>query len=290
LRDNRLALLHFGSCGFTDREYLQKIRLFFRTLAARDYAKAADLMLMLCAELPDIDTDRVKDDVVRSLRAWTARTYVRELPYDVKSIDNATVEVMRTLFCNGCSLDWGFLRIRRALAILDASLAHLFPEVNYSEVSDTYFRRAERRAFVRFASRIPARVATSTMRTFELQDRLGEFTMFYGTILRRNAQVFQGTTDRFSFLVAAGLGQVAWLLLVMGALIGVVLVDRLWPDLATRLVGHQVARLAARLPLADTRVWVALLAFDALLLVRLGRLRKRFLQRDSTRSGADPTA
>ena len=291
LRDNRLALLHFGSCGFTDREYLQKIRLFFRTLAARDYAKAADLMLMLCAELPDIDTDQVKDDVVRSLRAWTARTYVRELPYDVKSIDNATVEVMRTLFSYGCSLDWGFLRIRRAIAILDASLAHLFPEVNYSELSDAYFRRAERRSFAGFASRLPARIATGTMRSFEIQDRVGEFTMFYGTILRRNAQVFQGTTDRFSFLVAAGLGQLALLLLVMGALIGVVLLDRLRPDLTAWLVGPQVERLVARLPFADTRVWIAILAFDAFLLARLGRLRKRFLQRDANRSGgAVPTA
>ena len=215
---------------------------------------------------------------------------MRELPYDVKSIDNATVEVMRTLFSNGCSLDWGFLRIRRAIAILDASLAHLYPEVNYSELSDGYFRRAERRSFVRFANRLPAAVATSTMRTFDIQDRVGEFTMFYGTILRRNAQVFQGTTDRFSYLVAAGLGQLTVPLLVMAALIGIALVERLSPGRAAWLVGPQVARLAARLPFADTRVWVAVLAFDAFLLVRLGRLRKRFLQRQTDRRAAVPTA
>jgi ubiquinone biosynthesis protein len=287
LRDNRLALLHFGSCGFTDREYLQKIRLFFRTLAARDYAKAADLMLMLCAELPDIDVDRVKDDVVRSLRAWTGRTYVRELPYDAKSIDNATVEVMRTLFEHGCALDWGFLRIRRAIAILDASLAQLNPEVNYSELSDDYFRRAERRSFVRFSEGLPARLATSAMRTFEIQDRVNEFTMFYGTILRRNAQVFQGTTDRFSYLVAAGLGQVGLVLILVGVVGVVLLMDRTQPDLTLRLVGPQVARWVERLPFADTRIWAAILAVDAFLLYRLGRLRRRFLQRDvAARSGA----
>lgn len=289
LRHNRLALLHFGSCGFTDREYLQKIRLFFRTLAARDYAKAADLMLMLCAELPDIDVDHLKDDVIRSLRAWTARTYVRELPYDVKSIDNATVEVMRTLFRYGCSLDWGFLRVRRAIAILDASLAHLNPEVNYTELSDDYFKRAERRSFVRFTDRLPARVATSTMRTFEIQDRVNEFTMFYGTILRRNAQVFQGTTDRFSLLVGAGLGQLALVLAVVGALILILLLDRARPELAGWLAGPQVTQLAERLPYADTRIWAAILAFDVFLVTRLVRLRKRFRQRDVTARAGVPT-
>lgn len=291
LRDNRLALLHFGACGFTDREYLQKIRLFVRTLAARDYAKAADLMLMLCVELPDIDVEQVKDDMVRSLRAWTARTYVRELPYDAKSIDAATVEVMRILFRYGCALDWGFLRIRRAIAILDASLAHLDPDVNYSEQTERYFRRAERRSFERFADRLSATVATTTMRAFEIQERVGEFTMFYGTILRRNAQVFRGTTDRFSYLLAAGLSQVGLVLLAGGVVILLLLLERTWPDLAARLAGPQVLALLQRLPAFETKIWVAALALVAYLLVRLGRLRRRFLQRDpASRGGAATVA
>lgn len=290
LRDNRLALLHFGACGFTDREYLQKIRLFIRTLAARDYAKAADLMLMLCVELPDIDVEQVKDDVVRSLRAWTARTYVRELPYDEKSIDAATVEVMRILFRYGCALDWGFLRIRRAIAILDASLAHLDPDVNYSEQTERYFRRAERRSFERFTDRLSATVATTTMRAFEIQERVGEFTMFYGTILRRNAQVFQGTTDRFSYLVAAGLSQVGLALLAAGAVIVLLLLERSSPDLAVWLAGRQVATLLQALPAFDTNVWMAALALVGYLFVRVGRLRRRFLQREPASRGGTATA
>jgi ubiquinone biosynthesis protein len=280
LRDNRIALLHFGSCTFTDREYLQKVRLYVRTLAARDYAKAADLMLMLCTELPDIDVERVKEDVVRALRAWTARTDVPELPYDAKSIDSATVDVMRTLYRYGCALDWGFLRIRRALAILDASLAHLYPEVNYTKLSNRYFRRAERRSFERFTDTLPARVATASMRAVELQERVSEFSMFYGTILRRNAQVFQGTTDRFSYLVGAALASASLALGVVAAIALLVLVARARPDLASWIAGPQLSALLDRLPALDTRIWGAVLIVDAVVVARVRRLRRRFLRGD----------
>jgi ubiquinone biosynthesis protein len=286
LRDNRLALLHFGACGFTDREYLQKIRLFFRTLATRDYAKAADVTLLLCTTLPAIDVEQVKEDLVRSLRAWTARTYVADLPYDQKSIDNATVEVMRTLYQHGCTMDWGFLRIRRAMAILDASLVHFFPRVNYSELCEDYFRRAERRRIQQLRPRAMAtRLATSALRGLDIQDRLSEFTMFYGAIIRRNAQVFQGTTDRFSYLTGTALGQAALALLAMGVLLVAALIERAQPGQLAPLLGTQFAAAAARLPDLSAAAWGAALVIDVYLAATAWRLRRRFLQ-DRPRTSA----
>lgn len=279
LRDNRLALLHFGACGFTDREYLQKIRLFFRTLATRDYAKAADLTLLLCTTLPAIDVERVKEDLVRVLRAWTARTYVAELPYDQKSIDNATVEVMKVLFEHRCSMDWGFLRIRRAIAILDAALVHLNPGVNYSELCEDYFRRAERRRLQQLRPRVLAtRLATSALRGLDIQDRLAEFTMFYGTIIRRNAQVFQSTTDRVSYLMGTALGQVALALCVAGLLLVAALVERAEPGRLASVFGAQFATAAAGLPNLHGTVWAAALGLDLYLAATAWRLRRRFLR------------
>lgn len=287
LRDNRLALLHFGACGFTDREYLQKIRLFFRTLATRDYAKAADLTLLLCTTLPAIDVEQVKEDLVRGLRAWTARTYVAELPYDQKSIDNATVEVMKTLFEHGCTMDWGFLRIRRAMAILDASLVHLYPGVNYSELCEDYFRRAERRRIQRVRPRaLAARLATSALRGLDIQDRLSEFTMFYGAIIRRNAQVFQGTTDRFSYLTGIVIGQAGIALAGLGLLLVAALVERARPGLLAPLLGSQFAAAAGRLPDLDAGVWLVALVAVAYLAATAWRLRRRFLQDRPRTSGA----
>lgn len=278
LRDNRLALLHFGACGFTDREYLQKIRLFFRTLATRDYAKAADVSLLLCTTLPAVDVEQIKEDLVRSLRAWTARTYVAELPYDQKSIDNATVGVMRTLYQHGCTMDWGFLRIRRAIAILDASLVHLHPGVNYSELCEDYFRRAERRRLQQLRPRaLASRLATTALRGLDVQDRLSEFTMFYGAIIRRNAQVFQGTTDRFSFLTGTLFGQAALVLCGLGLLLAAALVERADPGALTPVFGRQFAAAAARLPDLDTTIWAVALLVDGYLAVTAWRLRRRFL-------------
>ena len=263
LRDNRLALLHFGQCGFTDREYLQKLRLFFRTLATRDYAKAADLTLLLCTTLPAIDVERVKEDLGRVLRAWTARTYVAELPYDQKSIDNATVEVMKTLLLHGCAMDWSFLRVRRAIAILDASLVYLYPGVNYSELCEDYFRRAERRRLEQVEpAALARRLATSALRGLDIQDRLSEFTMFYGTIIRRNAQVFQGTTDRFSYLTGTALGQVALALGGVGLLLIAALVEGGRPGVLAPMFGAQVAAAAGSLSHLGAGAWLAAFVVD----------------------------
>jgi ubiquinone biosynthesis protein len=287
LRQNRLALLHFGACGFTDREYLDKIRQFFRTLATRDYAKAADLTLLLCTTLPHIDVETLKEDLIRALRAWTARTYVVELPYDQKSIDNATVEVMRILYQYRCTMGWGFLRIRRAIAVLDASLAHLYPDVNYSDLCEDYFRRAERRRIVQVRPRaLATRLAGSALRVLDIQDRIAEYTMFYGPIIRRRAQVFQGITDRFSYLVGTVLGHTAGGLVVLGVLLAAALAERARPGLVGGLLGAQFVATAARLPSFGAALWAVILAATAYLAATLWRLRRRFLAEQANAPGS----
>jgi ubiquinone biosynthesis protein len=146
LRGSRLALIDFRTINFTESEYLQKYRLFLRALATRDYAKAADLAFMLCAILPVIDIEIVKEKVIRALRAWATRTLVKELPYDERSIDNATTEVVRVLFRYKCTMEWAWLRIHRSMAILDRSLSHLNPQLNHTKETLRYFRRANRRS------------------------------------------------------------------------------------------------------------------------------------------------
>jgi len=127
LRDSRIALIDFGTTSFTERDYLQKFVIFLRALATRDYAKAADLTLLLTASLPNnLDVDQVREDLVRALRSWAARTLVKQLPYHDKSMDNITIELMRILVDSRCTMDWGWLRIHRALTTLDTSLVYLY--------------------------------------------------------------------------------------------------------------------------------------------------------------------
>ena len=43
LRDSNIALIDCGTIGFLELEYLQKFRLFMKSLVELDYDKAADL-------------------------------------------------------------------------------------------------------------------------------------------------------------------------------------------------------------------------------------------------------
>src|SRR5690606_36987519 len=113
LRDNHVSLLEFTNTIFTEREYLEKFRLFIKALATRDFAKSADVSFMLCASLHNIDTEQVKEELIRALRAWATRTLVKELPYRQKSLDNALVETLSVLVRYRCTMTWDGLRIRR---------------------------------------------------------------------------------------------------------------------------------------------------------------------------------
>ena len=93
----------------------------------RDYSKAADLAFMLCAVLPVIDIEAVKEDVIHALRAWATRTLVSDLPYDERSLDGATAEIVAVLRRHKCTMKWGWLRIHRAMATLDQIAAHEWP-------------------------------------------------------------------------------------------------------------------------------------------------------------------
>ena len=98
--------------------------------------------------------------------------------------------------------------------------------------------------------------------------------MFYGAIIRRNAQVFQGTTDRFSYLTGTVLGQVALALGALGLLLVAALVERGDPASFAPLLGAQFAAAADALPASIRR--------------RLGGapLRRRRLSRSRPRGGS----
>jgi ubiquinone biosynthesis protein len=281
LRNSRIALIDFGTTNFTEREYLTKFRLFVAALATRDYAKAADLCFMLCASLPVIDLEQVKEKMIRALRAWATRTLVRELPYHEKSLDNATVEVIKVLFEFRCTMEWAWLRIHRALTTLDASLIYLYPDVNYTKMLQRYFEKAEMRHLQGMASTDMLRRSLKAYGTaLDIQDRVNEYTMFQGALIRRHAQVFQGATNKFAAILAALIAQLAFLLLVAGALAFILFLEQHHPAFVPALLGRQLARLSQRVPPLDQSVWLGALAIDAYVYYNLVRLKMRLSQKD----------
>ena len=281
LRNSQLALIDFRTVHFTEREYLQKYRLFIHALATRDYAKAADLAFMLCAILPVIDIELAKEKVVRALRAWATRTPVRELPYNQRSIDHATAEVVRVLFKYKCTMEWAWLRIHRTMSMLDVSLERLWPDLNHTKQAVRYFKRANGRSLSQMVGpTLYARTLGSIRTAMDIQDRINEYTMFQSSLIRRHAQVFQGATNKFADTFAAFVGVLAVVILVPGLLLVAVLLGQRDPAFTESLFGPQIMGVIQRLPAFDGRVATVLLLADLYFFAIFQRLKNRLRQKD----------
>jgi ubiquinone biosynthesis protein len=281
LRNSRVALIDFRTVNFTEREYLQKYRLFIRALATRDYAKAADLALMLCAILPHVDVERAKEEVIRALRAWATRTLVRELPYQERSIDRATAEVVRVLYSYKCTMGWFWLRIHRMMSTLDDSLAVLSPDLNHTKRTLRYFRRENERAAKGIAGRdLYARVVGGVRSVMDIQERINEYSLFQVSIIRRNARVFQASTNKVADALAAFVGVIAIAILALGVLLFGVLLGQRLPGLTLTIFGPQLTALIERVPPLDGRIFLGLLLADVYVFATFLRLKRRLRQKD----------
>lgn len=281
LRHSRMALIEFTSTTFTEREYLDKFRMFVKALAVRDYSKAADLSFMLCAVLPNLDIEEVKEELVRTLRAWATRTLVKELPYREKSLDNAFVEMLKVLVRYRCTMGWGWLRIRRALMTLDQSLEQLYPDANYTRLLQQYFDGAEVRSITALAGpQMVRRTLGGYLTALDIQDRLNEYTMFQGALVRRHAQVFKGATNRAAAVFATIVGELAMLLGILGILTGIVWAVQRYPERVGPLLGPQLTQLTAKVPYLDGPVWVAVFLAIGYGAILLFSLRRRLQQKD----------
>ena len=283
LRNSRIALIDFGATSFTEREYLQKFIIFVRALATRDYAKAADLCLLLTASLPsNIDIDQVKEDLMRVIRAWATRTLVKELPYHDKSMDNATIEIMKILIGYRCTMEWAWLRIHRALTTLDTSLIYLYSDVNYTRRLQRYFEKAEQRKLrAMLGPSMGWRALGSYNTALDIQDRLNEYTLFQGTLVRRHAQIFRGSMSKISAVLRA-IVQLAWAAMTLAGLLGALVYFQQRGGLAAdRWLGPQLSEWMRRVPRLDNASWAVLAALYGYFVMTLGKLRRRVRQRDS---------
>ncbi len=239
LRNSQVALIDFGTTSFTEREYLERFRLFVNALALRDYSKAADLMFLMMPRVPNIDLDIVKDKLVQVLRSWARRTLVRELPYHMKSLENVTVGLVRVLHEHRCATEWAFLRFHRAFTTLDMSLIYLHPDVNYPRMLQKYFERADLRSVKQlFTTQSTVRALGAYRTALDIQERVSEYTMFQSNLVRRHAQLFEGATDKFARFMASTVMTVAILGLLLEAVAVVAFLEQHHPDAPPRAHRH----------------------------------------------------
>jgi ubiquinone biosynthesis protein len=261
LRDSHVALIDFGAVAFTERTYWQKSRLFVNGMISGDYEKAAETSFLLCGSLPNIDLESVKDKLVEALRAWGARTLVSDLPYREKSMDNAFSQIAKILFQNKFAMQWAMMRLGRAAATLDGAIVYLYPDLDTARAFRQFVRASERRNLRRaFSSQFVGNLIKGLASAVEISQNIYEQAVFQGSVVRRQAQVFEGTTSKFAYLFSVLYRQVSRLLFVTTTLMILGYLRQHHRTVIQPIAGRQIARVLLLFPDLDPQVWFVLIA------------------------------
>ena len=263
LKNNRLALLDFGSVGSNEGDLLRKYAAYLEALSSGQYAKAIDVFLLISPNPSTSALVQVKEELLRRLQAWGSRCSVAELPYSEKSASAVGDEMVRVMAKHGVHLYWAFFKVMRGWITMDTSLRELIPKSDLPALMKAYQKDRHKRHMVTLAKEIPA----DLMKLQNLLDwptESSERAIYRGAMVRRLAQVFEGATTRVSRLASLGFGLAAMVVfLVTVAMGGIFLFQS-----GTRFglpANHLLLEQAARFPHLDGQVWV--LAFLGLVYI-----------------------
>jgi ubiquinone biosynthesis protein len=275
LKDSRVALIDLGTVGSFETRFLTLYKLVMYAMGNKDYAKAADILFLMCESLPPVDLEQVKAEVVRAYRAWDARAPLRGIGYHEKSIGSVGQETGRIMFEHKIVASWQFMKATRTLGTLDASLNYLIADMDHAEVTRKYQKGAAKRAWKRLRE-----VGIKKMVSKAIAGA-NEFALFEGASLRRQAQVFQGATSKVADLFSHLFLNAGRFVTVAAVLLTLVYLRQQGSPLTAGLDHLRVFRWAsATVPKMATDEWV--MVGVAVLYTRhvCGKLRRRFAQKE----------
>ena len=145
LRNNRYALIDFGTIGTLERTFLDSYLASLNALVKREYLKAANLSLFMCPEIPPIDLNEVRTELARAFKHWHAKSAAKSLSYHERSLTASSKMVGQVLGRYRLQTSWTYLRMGRSWGTLDTSLAYLYPEMSHARMFKRYFKAASRR-------------------------------------------------------------------------------------------------------------------------------------------------
>jgi ubiquinone biosynthesis protein len=281
LRNSRVAFIDMGSIGFTETEWLGRFRLMMEAMAKRDFSKTADMSLLLVASLKTGELDDFKPKMIRALRTWATRTYVKELPYHEKSIEAANVAVSRVMLQHRLPTEWAFLRISRVISTLDSALVYLFPDINYTRFLRDYFEAAERRRIRRAMRNLTPSLVNTMLSVLDLQAGATEYLFHQSAIIRRQAQVLEGTTTKVGLFFEVFFGGVAAILAASGIVFMLAFLHQYHRAWVQPWMGDQIAQFTLALPNLDRSTWLVIFFLDVFLCITSIRLRSKFGERET---------
>lgn len=280
LRDSNIAVIECRSAGSLEVESLEKQKMFLRALAEKEYVIAAEIYFLLASRLPRVDLNTVKERLLRVWRIWETRTHIKDLPYEQKSLAYLTGQVNQVVHDSQFAPLWSFTKLTCAWVHLDNALGALSPEMNYLKQLKLYFGRAERRDNLSKLRRLPARLASSLAAFHQVPKRTAEYTLFREALMRRQAQVVQGSASKLDAIIAAGFALVSFILLVIGGFLLLTFSMRYLHINLEPFLGPQLTWLAAQIPEMSLGVWLVFLTAFAFLYGFFHIHKKRFSRQE----------
>jgi ubiquinone biosynthesis protein len=209
LRENRVALIDFGTVGRSGKTFLANYRSSLTALAEQDFAKATDISLMMTISPPAIDDIKpLRKELIRLYREWDGRTHLMGVDYHERSMAAAGGASGKIMAKYNVQLSWEFMRVSRTWATLDASVSHLYPDANYMNLFRRYFKSAARRK-----RKLGKIIPQAAMITRNVTAAVGEYETMLGPAIRKRAIYSTAAgqmSERFALSIVAFLKMIKW--------------------------------------------------------------------------------
>ncbi len=263
LRNNRYALIDFGTIGTLDTNYLHIHLGMLKALSERQYDKAANLCLHLCSEFPTSDIDIIRMELVKVLKLWQARSEFKSLSYHDRSINGSTKLIGRVFTQFRLQVNWTALRMGRTWGTLDASLATFHPNMNHTRLFNRYLKEAENR-------QEKNKLKLLRKNLIDLVETTKQYQVLLEPVLQRTTISYKQKLNKFNLVMAAIMRYVS-----IATIIGIIFVinafiDQHYFDMDSSFMG----RLVDDFPLLDREWFLILLIGLTLPIFLLRRLIK----------------
>ncbi len=278
LRDSRLAVIDCRGVGQLEAESLSKQRRFIEALADGEYATAAEYSFLLMSRLPLVDMGEVKAHFVRVWRLWETRNYVRELPAAEKSITHMLDGLNRIMYRYRFEAQWAMASLTGTLINADASILDLASDVNYLQWLRQYFRAAARRRKRISLRDMSDRAVLTLSSMLHIPKTLAGASIAQQEILRRQARVYQASTTKSGYVLAAIYSFLGLGVILLGALLAGAFLSQHSEASLEPVLGPQLAALAHAVPALGSWAWGGVLLLLAGLYRRTQSLKRRCLQ------------
>lgn len=211
LRNNRLALIDLGTIGQLDYEFLTLYKLSQKVMVSGDLGQAVDLGLRLCPEIPAVNLDALRRDLVICYRKWMSQARLKGLSFKEKSMTAASQDAARVMYAYGIPASWTLLRVTRTWSTLDASLKELINDVNYIDLMKRYFKAAQKRE--NHPNNITKRMHKGMADAVDAQ---ASYSVLQAPLMRRQALTYSMGPGKASSFAASLFGLISILLFLIG--------------------------------------------------------------------------